>query len=98
MVRRSSEAWRELIAAQVRSGMTVAAFCREHGLSQNYFSLRKKRLRRSTQACAQSPFVRIEPMLAGPVGPHARLQLGRCEWELSGFTLDDLTRLMVALA
>lgn len=44
MVRRSEEAWQELITVQVRSGMTAAAFCREHGLSQNSFSLRKKRL------------------------------------------------------
>lgn len=78
--------------------MTAAAFCREHGLSQNYFSLRKKKQRQPTQAFAQSPFVRIEPVRTGPLGPHARLQLGRCEWELSGFTLDDLTRLMAALA
>ena len=37
--------WRERIAAQERSGLTVARFCREHELTEQSFYLWRKRLR-----------------------------------------------------
>lgn len=36
--------WRRLIREQARSGQTVTAFCREHGLCRSYFFAWKKRL------------------------------------------------------
>jgi transposase-like protein len=37
--------WRNLISEQVRSGQSVAAFCRERGLADSHFFYWKKRLR-----------------------------------------------------
>ena len=37
--------WRERIAAQERSGLTVERFCKEQGLTEQSFYLRRKRLR-----------------------------------------------------
>ena len=54
--RRSAEDWQVLIAEQSNSGLTVAAFCREHGLNPKYFYLRRKRL--STKS--GSVFVPVE--------------------------------------
>src|SRR6266566_2091069 len=40
--------WRRLISEHARSGQTVTAFCREHGLCRPYFFAWKKRLRKDT--------------------------------------------------
>ena len=97
MGRRSVEAWKELFEAQARSGMTVREFCGKRGLCARSFMRRRKELGET----AQSPFVRVEAApapRAEALEPRARLKLGRCEWELSGLALDDLARLMAALA
>ena len=36
--------WRRLVSEQARSGQSVKAFCREHGLCRPYFFVWKKRL------------------------------------------------------
>ena len=41
-----SEYWRERIAAQERSGMSVQRFCEEQGLTEQSFYLWRKRLRK----------------------------------------------------
>ncbi len=97
MGRRSAEAWRELFEAQARSGMTVREFCGKRGLCFRSFSRRKRELGYDPQ----STFVRVTTAPAPPAeahGPLVRLRLGRCEWELRGVPLDELARLMEALA
>ena len=98
MVRRSAEAWRELVEAQGRSGKSAAMFCRERRLCPECFSMRKKALGQSGQVEAPFPFVRLEPIGAEAHGAVVRLRLGRCEWEFSGMALEDLARLMAGLA
>lgn len=100
MGRRSAEAWRELFEAQARSGMTVREFCGKRGLGARSFSRRRRELGEDVRAAVQSSFVRIEPAppRATAMEPRVRLRLGRGEWELSGLALDDLLRLMAALA
>ena len=44
MAKRSKQDWQALIAAQAKSGLTAAAFCRKNGVSAKYFSLRRKQL------------------------------------------------------
>ena len=47
MIKRSKKAWikwRSLVSEQARSGESVKAFCREHGLCRPYFFVWKKRL------------------------------------------------------
>ena len=54
MVKRSEAEWQSLFEQQTASGLSAAAFCREHGLCPKYFSLRRKQLQRQTK---QSPGV-----------------------------------------
>src|SRR5258708_39550115 len=51
MTKRSKKAWmkwRRLLSEQSRSGQSVKAFCREHGLCRPYFFVWKKRLEEDT--------------------------------------------------
>lgn len=101
MGRRSAEAWKELFEAQARSGLTVREFCGKRGLCARSFSRRRKELGEGVRAAGQSPFVRVEAApapRAEALEPRVRLRLGRCKWELRGLALDELARLMAALA
>jgi len=42
--RRTAEDWRELIELWQQSGLKVAEFCQEHGLTQSNFYLWRKRM------------------------------------------------------
>lgn len=44
MIKRSPAQWQALFSQQHRSGLSAAAFCRQHKLCPKYFSLRKKQL------------------------------------------------------
>ncbi|MCP4801194.1 MAG: IS66 family insertion sequence element accessory protein TnpB [bacterium] len=44
MNKRSTADWLDLFEQHSNSGLTAAAFCREHGLCPKYFSLRRKQL------------------------------------------------------
>jgi hypothetical protein len=95
------EAWRELLEAQARSGLTVAEFCRRQGLCSKSFWRVRKALGQAPLGAEPSPFVRIETPGASALAVPAsrvRLRLGRCEWELSGLPLAELIQLMEALA
>ena len=63
--RRREPFWRDLIRRQRRSGQSIAAFCRDHGVSQpSFFSWRKRlRLQRGQPA---SPFVPVQIDLTSP--------------------------------
>jgi transposase-like protein len=66
-VRRSAEQWAELIEAQTTSGRSIAAFCREHGLSANSFYRWRRRLEASASAGSQRrAFVRLRMSGADP--------------------------------
>jgi hypothetical protein len=41
-----SEYWRTLIAEQEQSGLAVARFCKDHGISEQSFYVWRKRLRK----------------------------------------------------
>ncbi|RDH42209.1 IS66 family insertion sequence element accessory protein TnpA [Zooshikella ganghwensis] len=47
MKKRTAEEWQSLLDQQAASGLSAAAFCREHKLCPKYFSLRKRQLRHS---------------------------------------------------
>ena len=50
------EKWRQRIGERLAAGQTVAAFCRERGLSENSFYVWKRRLRQGQAA----PFVEVK--------------------------------------
>ena len=82
LVQRSAPQWRALIYAQARSGLSIAAFCRAHGVCIGSMDNWRKRLRDEDsrpRAVDVSPpaFVEIaQPMRALDTGVKLRLELG----------------------
>jgi transposase-like protein len=66
--------WRELIDRQRRSGQSIAAFCRTHGISQPSFFSWRKRLRLYSDA-PPSPFVPVQIDLASPLAHAAPIEI-----------------------
>lgn len=103
--RRAAEArakWRELVSDQIHSGKSVAAFCREHGLSGWQLYAWKKRLRES----AGTKFVEVEVLrgeeaaLSGPEPGRAievRLKGGRSLVVEAGFDAQHLRALLAVV-
>lgn len=58
--------WRDLVARQQRSGQSIAAFCRAHGLSKPFFFSWRKLLRLRCDAPA-SFFVPVQIDLPAPL-------------------------------
>ena len=58
--RRSIETWRELVARQVRSGLSVQAFCRQEQLNAWTFYGWRSRLRGSAVVTEDRPVVRSQ--------------------------------------
>ncbi len=57
MARRNRQQWQELIEAQLCSGQSAAAFCRQQGVSATYFSSKKRQLGEQTS----SRFLKVIP-------------------------------------
>ena len=82
LVRRSAQQWRALIQSQARSGMSIAAFCRAHGVCVGSMDNWRKRLRDERalpEKVAQSlpAFVELaQPLRALDAGVKLRLELG----------------------
>jgi transposase-like protein len=105
MRKRGREAWtkwRGLVSEQKRSGQSVAAFCRERGVSAPQFFAWKKRL---SQAGAEQ-FVAVQVVEAGePSDPptvhsraiEVRLGGGRSAVVEPGFDADHLRALLAVL-
>lgn len=83
MTRRTREEWQALFAAQARSGLSAAAFCREHGLKASQFWRRRRQLQGpSRSGAARSAFVPVTvrrsvepPVMELRVGPALSLRL-----------------------
>lgn len=58
--RRSVETWRELVARQVRSGLSVQAFCRQERLNAWTFYGWRSRLRESAVVAENQPASRSQ--------------------------------------
>jgi hypothetical protein len=70
--------WRRLISEQMRSGKSVAAFCRERKLRASHFYWWKKRLRENTAARFVEVRVAESPAnVPGDSRIEVRLQNGR---------------------
>ena len=73
MIKRSPEQWQFLFDAHTSSGLSAAAFCREHKLCPKYFSLRRKQL---TQDTASSPRPDVSAFVPAKIKvPAAQLEL-----------------------
>lgn len=92
--------WRDLIGRQQRSGQSVAAFCRAHGVSQPSFFSWRKRLRLRSHA-APSPFVPVQIDLSSPLTQSAHIEIllpsGACVRVSHGCDRQTLETVLAAL-
>lgn len=71
-MRRSAEQWSRLIEAHRDSGLSIKAFCVEHGLAVPHFHRWRRRLEQPGAGAASRAFVRLRvPADAMPVGSAA---------------------------
>ncbi len=90
--------WRRLISEQVRSGKSVAAFCREQKLRVSHFYWWKKRLRENT--AARFVEVQVAELPADVVGDsriEVRLQNGRSLMIGRGFDAEHVRGLLAVV-
>ena len=57
-MRRTKEQWQALIQAQAASGLSATEFCKQQGLNDKYFSLRKQQLRQPVSDAAFVPIIK----------------------------------------
>jgi transposase-like protein len=69
--RLAREQWRQIVEAQPVSGMTVAAYCREHQVTPSAFFAWKRKLRDSAARLPAAGFVEVRVSRAPPRAPEA---------------------------
>jgi len=90
--------WRRLISEQMRSGKSVAAFCREGKLCPSHFYWWKKRLREHTTARFVEVQVAESPTnLPGDSRIEVRLQNGRSLMVGRGFDPEHVRGLLAVV-
>jgi transposase len=90
--------WRRLISEQMRSGESVAAFCRERKLRASHFYWWKKRLRENTTARFVEVQVAESPAnLPGDSRIEVRLQNGRSLMVGRGFDPEHVRGLLAVI-
>jgi hypothetical protein len=98
MTKRSKKAlakWRRLISEQARSGQTVKAFCRGHGLCRPYFFVWKKRLKeRMPLKFLEVQVKECERSTLGDAGVEIRLPNGRSLLVKPGFDAEHVRALL----
>jgi hypothetical protein len=90
--------WRRLISEQMRSGKSVAAFCREQKLRASHFYWWKKRLRENTAARFVEVQVAESPAnVPGDSRIEVRLQNGRSLLIGRGFDAEHVQALLAVV-
>jgi hypothetical protein len=92
--------WRQIIDGQQGSGITVAAYCLERGITQGSFYTWKKRLRLPAKPnrLPQPAFVEVKPPSAAAGGGiEICLPAGRCLLARRGFDRELLIELIRTL-
>ena len=90
--------WRRLISEQMRSGKSVAAFCREQKLRASHFYWWKKRLRENPTARFVEVQVAESPAnLSGDSRIEVRLQNGRSLMVGRGFDPEHVRGLLAVV-
>jgi transposase-like protein len=95
--RRDADQWRQIVSAQPGSGLSIAAYCRDRGISQPSFFVWRRRLRG-----VAAPFVELTASPAAGVEGNAPavevlLRGGRRLLLRSGFDRDLLIQIVQAL-
>jgi transposase-like protein len=66
------ERWRQIIEQQEHSGLSVARFCRDHGVAESSLFAWKRRLARKTEPTGTPAFVAITATAADDHTPRSR--------------------------
>jgi hypothetical protein len=77
IMKRTPEQWRELLAAQRASGLSAAAFCREHNLPAKSFYYWQRKL------VSSSGFIRVAMPERAPSSVVCSLRVGASELRFS---------------
>jgi transposase-like protein len=92
--------WRDLVAEQEQSGLSVAAFCRERELAQSQLTYWKRRVREA----AKAPFVevqlaepRVQAWAMGSATIEVRLKNGRSLMVAARFDARHLRALLAVV-
>ena len=80
MARRSSKEWQTIIEQHEISGMSVAAFCKQHALVNKYFHARRQSLFKRQQRTLASPFIKVSK--TNPSSAMISLQMGDAKLSL----------------
>jgi len=84
MTRRTKEQWLSLFELHEQSGLSAAAFCRQHALNPKYFGLRRKQLQTAESSHNSVPFVRVASSNPLDARPTLMLRGGFGELSLPG--------------
>jgi hypothetical protein len=60
MKRRTEQQWLELFKQQASGDLSIAAFCKEHGIGQSYFYKRKSDLTGKKDKPLPTKFIKVE--------------------------------------
>lgn len=74
MKNRSQDEWRELFKQQTNGDLSVAAFCKEHGIGQSYFYKRKSDLTAKKNHPLKTSFIKVKPQ-QGNTAPVSAIKL-----------------------
>jgi len=92
--------WRDLVAEQEQSGLSVAAFCRDRELAQSQLTYWKRRVREA----AKAPFVevelaepRVQAWALGSTTIEVRLKNGRSLMVAASFDARHLRALLAVV-
>ncbi len=92
--------WRDLVAEQEQSGLSVAAFCRDRELAQSQLTYWKRRVREA----AKAPFVevqlaepRVQAWALGSTAIEVRLKNGRSLMVAASFDARHLRALLAVV-
>lgn len=98
--RLGAEEWRQIIDGQQGSGLTVAAYCLERGVTEGSFYTWKQRLRSPAKPkhSSKPAFVEVKPAIANTVGAiEICLRGKRCLLVKRGFDRELLIELIHTL-
>lgn len=90
--------WKGILKEQARSGLSIAGFCREHGISQPSFYQWRRKLQEAASEAEEPTFVQLS--VAGPEATdsvvielaNATVRIQSCSPEMLAASLATLTR------
>mgnify|MGYP000170239485 FL=1 len=82
-MRRSQQQWRELIAAQELSDLSIVEYCRKHNISTKSFYGRRSALIKPASASPDSVFVKAVKPSTSSASEFAVLSVGNAELRFS---------------